>query len=104
MNLNQVYQFQLSNVAFDCLSSEEVGETYKDGRVFSHLIEKWLPKKFPITHVKGCKEYDFTDNADPEIKYDEKTFTAGGCKYYPSSMIGTGESSTETCLNRRRTN
>lgn len=90
MNLNQVYQFKLENVAFDCLPLEQVAKIFKDGRVFSHLIEPWLAQKFPITHITGCKEYDFTDNADPEIKYDQKTFTAGGCKYYPSSMIGTG--------------
>ena len=90
MNLNQVYPFTLSNVAFDCLPLEQVTKIFKDGRVFSHLIEPWLSQKFPITHVTGCKEYDFIDNGGPEIKYDQKTFTSGGCKYYPSSMIGTG--------------
>jgi hypothetical protein len=88
--MNQVHRFTLSNVAFDCLPSEQVATIFKDGRVFSHLIEPWLAQKFPITHVTGCKEYDFVDNVDPNIKYDQKTFTAGGCKYYPSSMIGTG--------------
>jgi hypothetical protein len=27
-----------------------------------------------------------------DIKIDEKTFTSGGCKFMPSSMIGTGRS------------
>jgi hypothetical protein len=90
MNLNQVYKFTLENVAFDCLPLEEVIETFKDGRVFSHFIERWLAQKFPITHVKGCEDHDFIDNADPEIKYDAKTLTARGCNYCPSSMIGTG--------------
>ena len=90
MNLNQVYKFRLSNVAFDCLPPEDISKIFKDGRAFSHLIEPWLAQKFPISHIKGCLEYDFTDNVDPEIKYDAKTLTAGGCKYYPSSMIGSG--------------
>lgn len=90
MNLNQVYPFTLSNIAFDCIASEQLTKIIKDGRVFSHLIEPWLSHKFQITHITGCKEYDFIDNSNPEIKYDQKTFTAGGCKYYPSSMIGTG--------------
>ena len=90
MNLNQVYPFKLENVTFGNLSQEQIVKIYKNGSAFSHFIEPWLAKMFPITHVEGCKEYDFTDNVDPEIKYDEKTFTAGGCKYYPSSMIGTG--------------
>jgi len=90
MKFNQVYQFTLPMPTFDNFSQQEVVEIYKNGSAFSHFIERWLAKKFPITHVKGCKEYDFTDNANPEIKYDAKTLTAGGCKYYPSSMIGTG--------------
>ena len=99
--MNQVHRFTLSNVAFDCLSSELVVKIFKDGRVFSHLIEPWLAQKFPITHVTGCKEYDFVDNDDPNIKYDQKTFTARGCKYYPSSMIGTGRKFDKTLFEEK---
>jgi hypothetical protein len=99
--MNQVHRFTLSNVAFDCLPLEQVSKIFKDGRVFSHLIEPWLAEKFPITHVTGCKEYDFIDNDDPNIKYDQKTFTAGGCKYYPSSMIGTGRKFDQTLFEEK---
>jgi hypothetical protein len=86
--MNQVHRFTLSNVAFDCLPPEQLAKIFNDGRVFSHLIEPWLAEKFPITHVTGNKEYDFIDNSDQNIKSDAKTFTAGGCNFRPSNMIG----------------
>jgi hypothetical protein len=52
----------------------------------------WLASKYPITHISGCKSYDFTDANYPETIYDEKTFTKNGCKFYPSNMIGEGRS------------
>ena len=45
---------------------------------------------YPLIHVKGCKKYDHTDINDENIKYDQKTFTARGCKFMPSNMIGEG--------------
>ena len=77
--------------SFDNVPEETIIETYKDGRPFSQFIEPWLAINYPsLVHIKGCKKYDFTDINDENIKYDQKTFTAGGCKYMPSNMIGTG--------------
>jgi len=66
-----------------------VNEIFKDGRPFSHFIENWLSSTYDLTLVTGCKSYDFIDSEGR--KYDEKTFTIkSGCKFMPSSMIGTG--------------
>ena len=65
-------------------------EVFKDGRAFSHFIEPWLALNYQLIHVKGCKKYDHTDINDENIKYDQKTFTAHGCKFMPSNMIGEG--------------
>ena len=90
VELDTTSTYDIENFGFDDLSTEETIEIYKDGRVFSHFIEKWLTKRFPITHVGGCKKYDFVDNTYHNTKYDEKTFTKGGCNFCPSNMIGQG--------------
>jgi hypothetical protein len=88
--LNKTFTHILKNLSFDNLSESNVLKIFKDGRPFSHFIEQWLEKKYPLKHITGCKEYDFIDLNNSEIKYDEKTFTKGGCKFCPSSMLGTG--------------
>jgi hypothetical protein len=93
--------FQLANMGFDCLSVEIVHEIFKDGRAFSHFIERWMATKswkdaetgvdFQLTHIKGCKKHDFeVIQGDETLLYDEKTFTSGGCSFMPSGMIGKG--------------
>ena len=83
--------FTINNVGFDNLPVEVVNEIFKDGRPFSHFAEHWLDTNYDeLTHVTGCKSHDFINTGDNSIKYDEKTFTKKGCKYMPSSMIGTG--------------
>jgi hypothetical protein len=86
IELNKTYTFTIENFSWDALSREEMIEDYKDGRSFAPKIERWLPTKFPLKHIKGCKNYDHIDN--DQLKYDEKTFTAKGCKLPPSGMIG----------------
>jgi hypothetical protein len=90
VELNKTFKHIISNYAFGNLSDGECAELFKDGRVFSHFIEKWISKNYPLTHVPGCKDHDFTDNKDPTIIYDEKTFTKNGCNYCPSNMLGQG--------------
>tara|TARA_B100000886_G_C20191156_1_gene394336 strand:+ start:180 stop:638 length:459 start_codon:yes stop_codon:yes gene_type:complete len=90
VKLNKTYTHKLKNLSFDKLSENVVINILKDGRPFSHFIELWLEETYPLKHIKGCKEYDFIDLNNSEIKYDEKTFTKGGCKFCPSSMLGTG--------------
>lgn len=88
--LNRTFIHKISNFAFGNLSPESCIEIFKDGRPFSHFIEHWISKNYPLDHVAGCKDHDFKDSLNPEIKYDEKTFTKGGCHFCPSNMIGTG--------------
>ena len=81
----------IENYGFGNLPKEAVANQYKDGRYFSHIIELWLSENYPILkHVKGCKKYDHVNIEDENIKYDQKTFTSGGCKFMPSNMIGEG--------------
>jgi hypothetical protein len=87
---NKTYTSTIENFEFGDLDSEKIKYIFKDGRVFSHFIEPWLAKQFHLKHIEGCKDHDFTDINNPKIQYDQKTFTKGGCKFYPSNMIGTG--------------
>lgn len=90
VELNKVFDFTIKNIGFDNLPNDTVNQIFKDGRVFSHFIEHWLASNYSLTHIKGCKDHDFIDPNNSEIHYDQKTFTKGGCKFMPSSMIGTG--------------
>ena len=90
VELDTTFTYKIENFGFGDLSMEETIEIYKDGRVFSHFIEKWLTKRFPITHIEGCKKYDFVDNTYLDTKYDEKTLTKRGCHFCPSNMLGQG--------------
>ena len=90
VELNKTFSHTITGYGFGDLPIETVNGIYKDGRAFSHFIEHWLVKNYPLIHVDGCKDHDFTDTVNKEIIFDEKTFTKGGCKFMPSSMIGTG--------------
>ena len=88
--LNKTFTHTIKNYTFGNLSEEICREIWKDGRPFSHFIEAWICEYYPLTHVKGCKQYDFRDENNPEIIYDEKTFTKKGCSFCPSNMLGQG--------------
>ncbi len=88
--LNKTYYYTIKNCSFGSLSSNLVYDIFKDGRAFSHFIEKWLEQEFPLTHISGCKTYDFIDKFHKDTKYDEKTFTKRGCCFKPSNMLGQG--------------
>jgi len=90
IQLNTTFTHTLSNIGFDYLPQDVVNNIMKDGRVFSHLIEKWISLEYPLEHIEGCQAYDFIDGNFPETKYDEKTFTKNGCKFCPSNMLGQG--------------
>jgi len=87
---NKTFIFNLVDYSFGNLPSQMIIEIFKDGRPFSHFIEKWLSLNFQLIHITGCKSYDFIDENDEIIKYDQKTFTSRGCKFMPSNMIGEG--------------
>ena len=81
----------LAEYSFGNLPQAIIIEIFKDGRPFSHFIEKWLMLNYELIHIGGCKSYDFVDSNDENIKYDQKTFTKkGGCNFMPSNMIGEG--------------
>jgi hypothetical protein len=90
--LGKTYTHVLKNIGFDNLSVDKVHSIFKDGRVFSHLIEPWVANEYNLTHVTGCKGYDFIDNMNKEILIDEKTFTKRGLSFTPSNMKGQGRS------------
>ncbi len=85
---NKAFTHTIENICFGNIPTANLREIFKDGRAFSHLIEPWLAVNYPLTHITGCKQYDFVDNEN--IKYDQKTFTKGGCNFMPSNMIGEG--------------
>lgn len=98
---NKTYTFTISTFSFGNLLMEEMQVILQDGRVFSHFIEKWISKNFPLNHVTGCKKYDFIDETG--MKYDEKTFTKGGCLFRPSNMTGQGRKfDEETFINKTK--
>ena len=69
--LNKTFIHILKNLSFDNLSESVVLNILKDGRPFSHFIEHWLEKEYPLKHITGCKDYDFVDIKNNEIKYDD---------------------------------
>jgi hypothetical protein len=87
---NKTFIFNLVDYSFGNLPSQMIIEIFKDGRPFSHFIEKWLSVNFHLLHIGCCKAYDFVDENYENIKYDQKTFTIRGCKFMPSNMIGEG--------------
>lgn len=87
---NKTFLHVIEQFTFGNIPTQSIIDILHDGRAFSHFIEPWLAINYPLTHVKGCKSYDHTDLHDESIKYDQKTFTARGCKFMPSNMIGEG--------------
>ena len=88
--LNITMTHTITNCGFGDLSQEVINTILKDGRPFSYFIELWLEKQYPLTHVKGCKSFDFTDGNFPDTLYDAKTFTKNECSFTPSNMKGQG--------------
>lgn len=87
---NKTFTSTIQNTAFGSLSQDVLKELFGDGRIFSHFMERMLAQEYGLTHVTGCKGHDLIDSKNPEIKYEQKTFTARGCKFMPSNMIGQG--------------
>jgi len=87
---NKTFTTTIFNYAFSNLPQDTLKSIFKDGRIFSHFMERLLAQDYGLTHVTGCKGHDLVDPADPAIKYEQKTFTENGCKFMPSNMIGQG--------------
>ena len=67
IQLNKVVKHILTNVSFDMIPENTLLDIFKDGRVFSHFIERWTPQHYPLEWVAGCKKYDFKDVNDSNI-------------------------------------
>lgn len=80
----------IEHIEFDTLPQDVLKAIFLDGRIFSHFIERVLARDYNLTHITGCKGHDLVDSSNPEIKYEQKTFTSNGCKFMPSNMIGQG--------------
>lgn len=87
---NKTIHRTIRNVSFDTLPPEILRDLFGDGRIFAHFIERILAQDYGLTHVTGCKGHDIVDPTNPDIKYEQKTFTVNGCKFMPSNMIGQG--------------
>jgi len=99
---NVTFLHTMQGCGFDNLSKEGYTEVWKDGRVFPHFIEKWLEHNYPsLKHIKGCKGHDLVDNADENIKYEQKTFTDRGCDFTPSNMKGAGRKFDQTIFEEK---
>jgi hypothetical protein len=80
----------IENFSFGDIPRDELIQMYRDGRAFSYPSELLIAHEFGLRRIPGCEDHDFVDPSNPEIKYDAKTFTKGGCGFMPSSMKGTG--------------
>jgi hypothetical protein len=87
---NKTSLSSVDDFSFGNLPQEVLKEIFSDGRIFSHFMERMLAQNYGLTHVSGCKGHDLVDPQDPQAKYEQKTFTARGCKFMPSNMIGQG--------------
>jgi hypothetical protein len=87
---NKTYTQTIENVSFGTLDQETLNTIFRDGRTFSLISERWVAKEYNLKHITGCKGHDLVDPSNPEIKYEQKTFTSKGCKIMPSNMIGKG--------------
>jgi len=89
---NKTHTKRIENISFGNLDKETLEKIFRDGRAFSHFIERFLAKEYNLTHIDGCKGYDIIEPTNSEIKYEQKTFTSKGCKIMPSNMVGQGRS------------
>jgi hypothetical protein len=92
IEFNKTVTHIIENVAFGTLPPAILSQLFRDGRIFSHFMEHTLAQQYQLTHVAGCKDHDLVTPSDPTIKYDQKTFTKGGCTFAPSYMKGTQRS------------
>ena len=89
IKLNKTYHFEIKNYSFGNLSTRELSEVLKDGRVAAPLLEVQLTKWFnELTHIKGNKDHDHIGK-NGEL-YDAKNFTKGGLNFMPSNQRGQG--------------
>ena len=91
VKLNETVTHKVTEYKFGDLTSEELKETFQDGRIASWFMEQQLPYWYPeLTRVTGQKDHDHIDTKGR--LYDQKTFTARGVTCQPSNQQGKGRS------------
>lgn len=91
IDYDTIYHFDFSDcVTFGDLDQQTVYELFKDGRVASKFLERYIPLWFPELEFVDATGYDHVDVATGQRKWDLKGFTKGGASYVPSNMLGAG--------------
>ena len=89
VKLNKTVTHKVTEYKFGDLTSEELKDTFQDGRIASWFMEQQLPYWYPeLTRVTGQKDHDHIDNTGR--LFDQKTFTARGVTCLPSNQQGKG--------------
>jgi len=89
IEFDKVFEFDLTNkVMFGDLTKDELIEVYRDGRQSAPVMERQLVHWFPQLTYVNQKGYDHIDTDGN--RYDHKSFTIGGLRFAPSTMIGAG--------------
>ena len=84
VKLNKTVTHKVTEYKFGDLTSEELKDTFQDGRIASWFMEQQLPYWYPeLTRVTGQKDHDHIDNTGR--LFDQKTFTARGVTCLPSN-------------------
>ena len=94
VKLNKTVTHKVTEFKFGDLTSEELKDTFQDGRIASWFMEQQLPYWYPeLTRVTGQKDHDHIDNTGR--LFDQKTFTARGVTCLPSNQQGKGRTFNE---------
>ena len=94
VKLNKTVTHKVTEFKFGDLTSEELKDTFQDGRIASWFMEQQLPYWYPeLTRVTGQKDHDHIDNTGRF--FDQKTFTARGVTCLPSNQQGKGRTFNE---------
>lgn len=100
--LNVTFLHTIQNYGFGNLPNNVCIRHFKDGRYFAPMIELWLEQNYPsLKWIGGCKGHDLEDIADENIKYEQKTFTKGGCNFAPSNMKGVKRTFNQTIFEEK---
>jgi len=88
IDYDTVYEFDLTGkVTFWDLPLEEVHELFRDGRTASRFLELKIPYLFYDFKYVDEKGYDWLRQTIGK-KVEGKCVTRNGCKFCPSSMVG----------------
>ena len=99
MKFDTPYNFKIADVSFGSLSTFQLCEMFKDGRIASHFIERQLEKWFPNLLFEDGRGYDHRC-METNTLFDAKCFTKSGANFAPSVMLGAGRKINEEKLHK----